>query len=638
MSNSQIITKNLDQQFKSFLKEGSREARRDLDIRDGKILQVPVKTSSRNSSFPEVGRELAIVRKPLFKTAVVNGYGADVGVTDPQIRNPLLNTINFYLPEQRQVLNQWIRYWDRFDTLVGNCIDLHAEIPFSRFSLTKVDDPYIKRFFEDMCDEIELFRINLEMSREYELIGEVFPFAHWNYDKNYFDDIILLNPDFLNVRGVQQAGNKNTYVLELVPDPEISALVHSNSVEDQLLVAQLDDDLVFAVKNNMNIQLDPFNVSPIMRKQSPYDTRGTAVMLRCLKTLLYKDKLREAQTAVAEGKITPYQIWKLGDGSSGYMPTTEDLHDFRSLLQAGKGDMDYNIISHYALNVEFIGLNGKLLPLVPEFEYCDKEIMMALFTNPAFVSGEGPSFGAASVGMRVYQARYDTKREKIVNHHRQRLFRPVSLANGFTKISQADLSHGTRTRQDQREIVIPDFKWEGKVNLVEDTQRVQFLIQLRQMGLPLKPIIETLGLDYDETLRQIDSEEKTSLAPSKVSKRMQPQPPGMGGMPPQMTHSVTPGGSTTQIKGLPTPGTRPAGPQSPEGQINKEQRNELSQFKKEQASFEGHSCDLCTHRDSSRCEKAEDVIKSHGFTSIANFLCTSEEENDCSFFSSVKKK
>jgi hypothetical protein len=39
-----------------------------------------------------------------------------------------------------------------------------------------------------------------------------------------------------------------------------------------------------------------------------------------------------------------------------YDGVPRDLEDFRELLKAGKGDFDYNIVTHYGLNVEFVGL------------------------------------------------------------------------------------------------------------------------------------------------------------------------------------------------------------------------------------------------------------------------------------------
>ena len=561
MNINRLVTRNLESQFQSLKKQGINQGR-DLTYRDNQIVAT--------KELPRLSPKTSMVqRRPFTKTGVVPGTSANVGTFDPLIRNPLLNISNWYLPERREILAQWLRYYDRFDPLVGNCLDLHATIPFSRFSFSGIDDTEIRQTYEDMSDDIRLFRKILEISREYELIGEVFPFSHWSDTFGYFDDVLILNPDYVNVRGIQQAG-KDTVVLELIPDPEIRSLVHSQNIADMMIVAELDPDLIYAVENNMNIQLDKFNVEPLMRKQSAYDLRGTSIVLRCVKPLMYKDKLREAQFSVAEGKITPYQIWKLGDPNNDYMPTAEDLDDFRSILQAGKGDNDYNIVTHYALDVEFIGLEGKVMNIIKELEYVDKEIMTALFTNEAFVTGKGPTYSNASVAMRVYQARYDVKRDLIVDYIQKKLFEPVAMANEFYKRREADIAHGVRTQNDRRELIVPNFKWEGKVNLVDDPERLRIYQMLRAgKEVPLEPLLELLGYEAERIQQILKNEQGGEFAFSKVSERMAPPMPGGGGF--GAGFGVTP--------------SVPPQPTTPEGQINSEQRSEIQQFKNEQKSF-----------------------------------------------------
>ena len=119
----------------------------------------------------------------------------------PEIRNPLLSAINFYLPYSQKVLNQWIRYYDRLHPMVGNCIDLHGSFPISKFELTlEHEDPSVLEVYENCVEEIDLFQRFLEMSREYELIGEIYPVLTWNDEYNFWDSLTLLNPDYIHTR------------------------------------------------------------------------------------------------------------------------------------------------------------------------------------------------------------------------------------------------------------------------------------------------------------------------------------------------------------------------------------------------------------------------------------------------------
>jgi hypothetical protein len=149
----------------------------------------------------------------------------------------------------------------------------------------------------------------------------------------------------------------------------------------------------------------------------------------CLKDLLYEDKLREAQYAVADGMITPKVIYKLGDPQNGYMPTTEDMTDFRALLQAQAHDPLAAIITHYGMSLEYVGAYGKILPIVPEFQFIEDRILTGLYTNKALTHGEGPCASSdtetmTKKGFKFYDeitdedeiATYNPKTKKIEFH------------------------------------------------------------------------------------------------------------------------------------------------------------------------------------------------------------------------------
>lgn len=169
-------------------------------------------------------------------------FFADIKLKDPAIRNPLLNITNFYLPQDPGTMNQWIRYYDRFHPLVGNSMDLHAFVPFSKFQFTKVEDNEILKFYQEMSNEMDLLTRIFELSREYELIGECIPFAHWSEENNAFDRITILNPDFVDIIGVRLPDGTNTVRVELIPDPDLKTIVKQmqGSETDAYLLDAID--------------------------------------------------------------------------------------------------------------------------------------------------------------------------------------------------------------------------------------------------------------------------------------------------------------------------------------------------------------------------------------------------------------
>jgi len=457
----------------------------------------------------------------------MGGQGGGISLVGPEIRNPLLNVVNFFLPQNYKVLNQWIRYYDTFNELVGNCIDAHAEYPISQYHFEGIDDPKILRAYEEMDEEINGFQFMLSGSREYELIGEFYPFAHWNQDEDMFDKITILNPDYVVINEAYLS-YANAIQIELEPDEDLRRIVQSNDPRDMELKQYLDPLIIRSVEAGENIPIDPFSVAQIARKGSPYDPRGKSIVLRAMKTLLYDDKLIEAQYAVADDLITPKQIWKLGDPQNGYMPNEEDLDDFRQLLVESAHDPLSSIVTHYALQLDIPGYAGKILPIVPERQYNEERILTALYTNKAVLKGEGPGFSAGpQVAFEYLQGRYMSKRAKLVKYMRDKIHVPFALARGFWKAG----------KDGEKELILPDIHWDEKLRLVEDTGKRQFVTQFRdRMQISWKTVMDVFGFDGGEEYIRLEKERGDKYTdPTQIEKykqkAMQPEQPQQGQQP-----------------------------------------------------------------------------------------------------------
>lgn len=438
--------------------------------------------------------------------------GANIATGSPEIRNPLLNLINFYLPYDRKTLNQWIRYYDRFQPYIGNCIDIHGEFPISDFHFKGITDPKVQQLFEEQKERANLVEFAFEASREYELIGEVFSFWRWDEGDAMWDDYVMINPDLLEVQAVDWGwGKKILYTYE--PPAELKEILRNRDERTEELLEDLDDVVYENLMAGKRIPLDEFNMFSMMRKASPYENRGTSIVLRCIKELMYEDKLREAQYAIADQQITPVQIWKLGDPAAGYMPTEEDLDDFRNVLLNGNHDPLFTIVSHGAINLELVGYTGKLLPVIPEFEWVAKRVLVALFTNESMVTGEGPTYSNAIIAMKVLQGRYQSKRDKFVKKFRQKIFEPLSKAHQIFE-SLPNSYNGTIRTSRSRRPVSPEIEWNFKLDLTDQAQRIQYLMQLRdKTSIPMKTLTEVLDLDYEATKTLLKEEEGTVFDP-----------------------------------------------------------------------------------------------------------------------------
>lgn len=492
-----------------------------------------VSTAGIRNSFDNRGRPLTANQGSTLlsrfagnkELAKFKKLASDIEAANPAIRSPLLNQSNFYMPENdsstgepNRLLNQWITYYVKWHPLLGNLLSLHSELPMSRFGLRGIDDKKILQFYEDMVESMELQNKAVELLRQYFTYGEVCPFAFWSEKYNCFTDLTFIDNNFIYVKGhylLHSEDGDDTEFYELEPDPMLIGLVKSDDHVSKMLRQYVSDDFVAAVHQNKRLILSNFSTHMIKNKVKWSDLRGTSIVLRCLKSLLLGDKYTEANYAIADGHVNPKWIWKIGQAgdlsTGGYMPSEDDLSAFRDLLIDANNDPIFTIITHYAVNVEAVGLNGKLLPLQSEFQKIEDDILTALFSNKAVTTGQGPNFSTASVAFRAMMARYIPIRARVERYFYQKLFAPVAYANKFYTRKQCDLAHGVRTGDDEtNQLIIPKIDWRSKSNLLDDGSIKSIISSLVSNGkLPMKILTEALDLDYDEVRNYLYAEQGT---------------------------------------------------------------------------------------------------------------------------------
>lgn len=263
----------------------------------------------------------------------------------------------------------------------------------------------------------------------------------------------------------------------------------------------------------------------------------------CLKDLMHEDKLREAQMAVADGHITPMQIWKLGSVEKGYVPTADELADFQDMLQQGEHQNLFRIVTHDAVTYETKGVQEGLLPITPELEAITERILIALYTSRGIVSGEGPSWSASVMAMKVLEGRYQNKLYRLANIIKG-LYKKIAIANDFYKATEAEVNHKVYKGKSDRELIIPEIHWENYFSFAKDLERAKFYLQLAQAHkVSYQRLFEILGLDPKEEEELIRKEMKSLYSDDVWNARVQQIVEQMGG---------EGGGGNTVGKGTPT--------------------------------------------------------------------------------------
>ena len=497
-----IITSNLNDEFKKIKENPDHTLNR-------RYAHYNTGGSFLNSSVINKNDLPKNIQRKMTKAA-----NANVSMGAPTFYHPLFETTNMMLPRDRRERNEWCRHFYRTEPIIATAIDLHTEFPISDFNIV-CKDKYISDFFNYMIfDKINMHEILLNIGLEYWKIGDVFPYGQLNETDGMWEKFICYNPDYINIQTSTLADDP---IIELIPDASIKEIVTGGpNGQYGEIYKQLSQDIIQPVKQDKNIKLDGRLISHIAHKASPYEIWGTPIMMRCFKTLIYKDKLRSAQDAIANRHIMPLRVAKIGQPGEP-MPTQDDIDAFRDILYEADGDPSFFLVYHYGLQFEYVGSSGHILPLNSEFDFIQKELMNGLGINEAMLNGDGPTYANAEVGFNTLAKRYMSYRLRLENWIKYKVLKPISEIQGFYESDiigikakyLSDKQKKIQASKNEMRLIIPDIQWQQE-DLTNNSNMISFIQNLKDKGLiSARTILPMVGLDPDVEKANLENEKGT---------------------------------------------------------------------------------------------------------------------------------
>lgn len=466
----------------------------------------------------------------------------------PEPYSPLFLTQNMQLPRDRITMNAWNRAFYETNPIVRNAINLHATYPISKLSI-RCDDKRVERFFLDMCDKVDLETVVQQAANELWKIGEAFVYASFDESTGSWDQIYIHNPDYVQVRA-SPTSPKNTTIL-LRPDPELKKIVTDSDPECARIREQIDPKIINHVIRNEMIPLDNFNISHLKMLNSPYDVRGTSIIVSVWKDLMLYDKLKECKFIQADSMVNPITVVKIGtDGAEGFYPRQEELENWRSIMEQAQFDRDFKIITHGAVDIQRVGSSGHVLDTAADINQIMDNLFTGLMVPKSLLTQEGASYATASVALDVMRQRYNSFRTMIANWLERKIFAPISEVQGFYDI----------VGQEKR-LIVPKVEWNhmtlydldnyiAHLSTLVEKNRVSIRTLDRSLGLSRKSEIANIRQEMieaaiiakeQENLSRMSLSQLKSLNPTEPI----PEPPaGAGGMP---------GGLSGGLPGVPPP-------------------------------------------------------------------------------------
>jgi hypothetical protein len=407
----------------------------------------------------------------------------------------------------------------------------------------------ILHFYTRMCDRLRLFQTLYDGTHDYWLHGNVFIFAEdHDLSEDVPEELIAteveeeigevdyagrakkrtekrkeLKPESereQNIRKFVQENYLGWERLQILPPEQVKleTFQYTNKTRMELIPSEKDrlvvmkaqenqdqeavkiaEDIPAEIRDNLlNGQPIPLNTSPyddfmcssfcyhLSHKKSAYDDRGISLLERCLRTLLYQDKLRQAQTSIASRAMTPKRVvW--GDKMSEI-----DVEALRDQVDQALVDPDFTVVTNFEVHWDEIGSRDRLLDLSTEYDITNKLLFIGLRITESMLTGES-TYAGERIHLDVMNTMYLLYRETIAEYVEKSLFAPVAEKKGFWEEDE----FGNKV------LLYPKLQF-TRLALRDNTELQDFMFNLYSKGsLPISFILELLNIDSDETLDQL---------------------------------------------------------------------------------------------------------------------------------------
>jgi len=496
-----------------------------ISARTGKLKKIA--TSTMRTKFASLGGGLGGAN-------AVQGSGGN-------FYSPELSTDFLELPQSLHENWNYYRFFYRSEPFVGQAVDLHTELPLSKIRISK---PKAKneavaeaatRFCVKWADRIGLLHRLIAIVHDRNLIGEVFVWcedanpempreireqknapedegdetseewvlredaderaAVW-MQKNYkgWTSIRVLPPEQVHVESFSFTDER---IFELIPDSKTKDIIQKSDMLDpnaRRIVESMPPDVVIAVREGRNI---PLNTDPmagsfihyLANRKSDYEQRGRSILERCMRVLVYRDKLRQAQTSIASRHMTPIRLVSAADMDAA------DVEALREQVDLALQDPDYSIIANFEVTWSEMGAEQRLLDLSTEYDLTNSQLYAGLGVTEGLLSGES-SYSGDRINLEVINTRYMLLREQIQELVENAFFRPMCARMGFVDVDE----------DGEEYVVVPKLSF-TRLALRDNQDTFDALYNLYTKGsLDIETILELLNLDPTAVRERVEKD------------------------------------------------------------------------------------------------------------------------------------
>jgi hypothetical protein len=322
----------------------------------------------------------------------------------------------------------------------------------------------------------ELEELTEKRKLEDEIFGHVV-----NEDFEGFDRIQLLQPERITID--PSGGGDEPAIMYKPSEAEKATYLNDpdvpNSVKDQL-----ESEGVIELPRN------PFQGSYVIhfaRKQSGYEEHGRSALQPCIRSIIYREKLRQVQTTLASRNMTPKTLITAPGVSE------VQVAQLRAHADEAKADPDYTIVTNYEVTWNEIDAQSRLLSLADEWQHTNSNLAIGLGFSPELLIGEG-MYGGNRTQLQLLETTYVQFREELSDIVENQLFRPIAMLKGFFETD----NYG------KPRWIFPKITF-GQLALRDSSDLLEFAFNMYSKGsLPVETIYELMGVDSETVTRQLE--------------------------------------------------------------------------------------------------------------------------------------
>lgn len=315
-----------------------------------------------------------------------------------------------------------------------------------------------------------------------------------HYAKNYqgWSRLIILPIDKVKISTFSFTDKVR---VELIPADRDRALIQKALNGDPVAEEMVEEIPEEVRQHIVDGKLIPLGTDPdegsfcylLMGRKGADQEIGASILDRCIRTLQFRDKLRQAQTSIASRAMTPKRIvWAEGLSDS-------DVELLREQVDLALVDPDYSIVANYEVHWEEMGSRDRLLDLSSEYEQTERRLLTGLGVTESLMSGEA-LYSGDRLKLEVINNRYLLYREVLQEYVEEYLFKPVARRKGFVE----------KNKWGGEVVLYPKLSF-TRLPLRDSQDTFDAMYNLYQKGsLSIDVILEMLNIDPSDTRLKIE--------------------------------------------------------------------------------------------------------------------------------------